>query len=57
MITSLTSRRVSANLNTVYDYIETCKLPNRDNTYMSLIKGVRRLHNKVCKDGDFLTGI
>jgi hypothetical protein len=38
------------------DYIKTCKPTRQEDCYMSLIKGVRTVHDKLCKDGDFRKG-
>jgi hypothetical protein len=38
------------------DYLKTCKPTHEEDSYISLIKGIRAAHDKLCKDGDFRKG-
>ncbi|XP_023714787.2 uncharacterized protein LOC111868412 [Cryptotermes secundus] len=46
-------RKVSESLKTLDKYIKTCKPTYVEDSYMSLITGIRTTHGKLCKDRDF----
>jgi hypothetical protein len=38
------------------NYIKTCKPTHEEDSYMSLIRGIRTARDKLCKDRDFRKG-
>jgi hypothetical protein len=50
------SRKAAASMKIMDGYIKTCRFPDKNDSYVTLIKGVKTLYVKLCQDGSFWTG-